>query len=84
MMGLRARRRTGIGCLLLALAGCAQMVPQTMALRTGWPVGVARQVELASVPFFPQEQYQFGPAALATLLNHAGSKIPPQAQVSQV
>jgi len=83
-VGLRARRRAGICCLLLALAGCAQLVPQTMALRTGWPAGVARQVELASVPFFPQSQYQCGPAALATLLNHAGVKITPEALVDQV
>lgn len=87
MMGLPARRRAGIAgiaCLLLALAGCAQMVPQTMALRTGWPAGVARQVELAGVPFFPQEEYQCGPAALATLLNHAGVTVTPEALVEQV
>ena len=54
--------------LLAALAGCAQLVPQTMALRTGWPAGVPQHVELAHVPFFPQDDYQCGPAALATVL----------------
>lgn len=32
----------------------------------------ATPVELAGTPFFPQEEYQCGPAALATVLAHAG------------
>ena len=32
----------------------------------------APPVELATVPFFPQTEYQCGPAALATVLAHAG------------
>ena len=71
--------------LLLAwLAGCAQMVPQTVALRSDWPSGVPRTVELTSVPFFPQEDYQCGPAALATVLTHSGVPISPDPLVSQV
>jgi len=57
-----------MGALLAVLAGCAQLVPQTMALRTGWPDGVPQRVEWTDVPFFPQEDYQCGPAALATVL----------------
>lgn len=35
----------------------------------------AAPVELANTPFFPQEEYQCGPAALATVLGHAGVEI---------
>ena len=73
------------GWLLLALlAGCAQLVPQTIALRTGWPQGVAQTVELTSVPFFPQVDYQCGPAALATVLSYTGVPVTPEPLVAQV
>lgn len=35
----------------------------------------ARAVELADTPFYPQEAYQCGPAALATVLAHSGVRI---------
>jgi len=86
-----ARRKVGVFSILVLLAplfgllgGCAQMVPQTMALRDAWPVGVPRQIELESVPFFPQQIYQCGPAALATALVNSGVKITPDELVSQV
>jgi hypothetical protein len=70
--------------LLALLAGCAQLVPQTIGLRTGWPEGVAQTIELTAVPFFPQVDYQCGPAALATLLSYSGVKITPEPLVSEV
>lgn len=70
---------------LAALAGgCAQLIPQTVALRTAWPQGVPLSVEQAAVPFFPQEDYQCGPAALATVLAHTGVAITPDPLVRQV
>ncbi len=100
MTGLRSRRqarlRAGLalsarplraalcGWALVVLAGCAQMVPQTVALRTGWPKGVPQTLELAQVPFFPQDEYQCGPAALATVLAHSGVRVTPESLVSQV
>ncbi|HYF41304.1 MAG TPA: PA2778 family cysteine peptidase [Ramlibacter sp.] len=98
MTGLRiqARPRAGLSlsahriaaalcaCLLVMLAGCAQMVPQTVALRTGWPKGVPQSLELEQVPFFPQDEYQCGPAALATVLAHSGVAVTPEPLVSQV
>ena len=45
------------------LAGCAQLVPQTIALRSAWPADVPQMAELRTVPFFPQSEYQCGPAA---------------------
>lgn len=72
---------TAILLLLLFLAGCAT---QTRALLTAAPHTLARRVELTSVPFFPQERYQCGPAALAMSLTAAGISIAPEALVSQV
>ena len=81
-----ARLGAGICCAMLLawLAGCAQLVPQTMGLRTGWPEGVPQHVELTAVPFFPQDEYQCGPAALATVLSQSGVAITPEALVNQV
>jgi hypothetical protein len=70
--------------LLAALAGCAQLVPQTVALRSGWPEGVPRTVEWKQVPFFPQEDYQCGPAALATVLGYSGAPVTPEQLVKEV
>jgi len=69
---------------VLALAGCTTLVPQTVALRTDWPAGVPRQVELAQVPFFPQDEYQCGPAALAMAMKFAGASIVPESLVDEV
>jgi hypothetical protein len=84
-----ARLGTGLCCALLLawLVGCAQLVPQTIGLRTAWPEGVPERVELTAVPFFPQQDEdddQCGPAALATLLNYSGVAIQPDALVDQV
>src|SRR5690554_405536 len=38
-----------------------------------------RQVELTDVPFFPQTEYQCGPAALATVMQYRGIAIEPEA-----
>jgi len=85
---LAGARRAAVrvaGALLLALvAGCAQLVPQTVALRTGWPEGVARSAELPGVPFFPQDEYQCGPAALATVLAYSGIAVTPEPLVAEV
>jgi hypothetical protein len=84
-----ARRCAGLVSALAALllAGCAQLgqlVPQTTALRTEWPEGVPRTVELTDVPFFPQTDYQCGPAALATILAYSGVNVTPDPLVKQV
>jgi hypothetical protein len=85
----KARRCAGLlrfamGACVVLMAGCAQLVPQTVALRTAWPDGVPQKAELQSVPFFPQEDYQCGPAALATVLSYSGAAVTPEALVSQV
>ncbi len=61
--------------LLAWLSGCAQLVPQTIDLRADWPAGVPRAAELAGVPYFPQTQFDCGPAALATIMQSAGTGV---------
>jgi tetratricopeptide (TPR) repeat protein len=79
-----ARLSAGVFLLLAGLSGCASLVPQTMALRDAWPAGVPLRTELGEVPFFPQQAYQCGPAALATTLVHAGVQVSPEELVAQV
>jgi hypothetical protein len=73
-----------ISVCALALAGCASMWPQTAALREALPADLPQKVELSEVPFFPQEEYQCGPAALATALAAFGVKVTPEELVPQV
>ncbi len=79
-----ARRCPGIFSLALLLAtlvGCA--TPQTERLletASAFP----RPVELTAVPFFAQEAYHCGPAALATVLNHSGLNVTPEELAPQV
>lgn len=64
----------------LVLLGCA---PGQPVLRDG-AAGGQGAVELRETPFFPQEVYQCGPAALATVLVSAGKPTTPQALAEQV
>ena len=86
MRPVLARLSTGLFSIAFALmlAGCAQLVPQTMMLRTDWPRGVPRKVEMTSVPFFPQTENQCGPAAMATVLAHTGVAITPERLADQI
>lgn len=58
------------------LAGCATP-RQTLDLRQA-PPAVASSTELDAVPFFPQERFQCGPAALATVLVNQGVEVTPE------
>ncbi len=48
------------------------------------PVSAPARIELDAVPFFPQDAYQCGPAALATLLAASGVDASPAALVGEV
>jgi len=78
-----ARAIAGVFFALLA-SGCASLFPQTAVLRGGLPPDLPPTVELKSVPFFPQKEYQCGPAALATVLADKGVKVTPDELVPQV
>lgn len=69
-------------CALL-LGGCATAW-QSEKLSSNPPSHLPASRELSQVPFYPQQQYQCGPAALATILNHHQITVSPEALVSQV
>lgn len=74
---MRARQAVALlaaACCLMA--GCAARTPLLAP--------DSRGVELVDTPFFPQEKYQCGPAALATVLAVAGVNASPEELVSQV
>jgi tetratricopeptide (TPR) repeat protein len=75
-------RALGLIVLLGALGGCASQ----RALVSGAPALQGRDtvVELAGTPFFPQEELQCGPAALATVLGAAGADAHPDALAREV
>jgi hypothetical protein len=69
------------------LSGCAAWLPppQSSALQAAPPAGLPARVELEAVPFFPQTPFHCGPAALATVLQHAGfAGVTPEALADQV
>lgn len=84
MRSTKARLLAGFFFLNTLLGGCAVILPQSSALREKPPSDLPAKVELTAVPFFPQEDYQCGPAALAMAINAAGSNVTPESLVEQV
>jgi hypothetical protein len=77
----RGAARSAGALILIALVGCA--TPQTDRLldaRTSLPPSA----EVAGVPFFPQEQYYCGPAALAMVLSWSGVPVTQDEVAAQV
>lgn len=74
----RPRLRAGIivaACVSLVISGgCAHRPTEERA----WPGDLPARVELAEVPFFPQDEYQCGPATLATALVWSGAAATPE------
>ncbi|MCU7917186.1 MAG: PA2778 family cysteine peptidase [Candidatus Thiodiazotropha sp. (ex Epidulcina cf. delphinae)] len=83
-------RLAAIGCekcrlavlVLLVLAGCASHRPVLLPSLSG--EAVAPELELQATPFYPQRQYQCGPAALATVLDQSGISVTPDELVPLV
>jgi tetratricopeptide (TPR) repeat protein len=73
---LRFAALTAIACLI---CGCA-----ADPFRAATSEGLPDSIELAATPFFPQEQYQCGPAALATVLVDAGVPVGPDELIPKV
>jgi tetratricopeptide (TPR) repeat protein len=83
-MPLTAGARRMAGILLLALlSGCATP-PQTRQLLLTPADNLPARTELAQTPFFPQQRYQCGPAALATVLAAHGLTVTPEELVDDV
>jgi len=67
---------------LLGLAGCA--TPQLQALLSGDSKSLPQKVELEAIPFYAQDEYQCGPAALAMVLEAGGKAVAPEVLRPQV
>jgi tetratricopeptide (TPR) repeat protein len=80
---IRIPAAAGLLLLTALLAGgCA--APQVASLVARPPPALPERVELTRVPFYPQELYQCGPAALATALVYSGAATSPEGLVGQV
>ena len=67
--------------ILAYVTGCAGFRHMEMPTL---PDDLPAQHELTEVPFFPQEKYQCGPAALAMAINWSGLPLQPQDLVDEV
>jgi tetratricopeptide (TPR) repeat protein len=79
----KARVTAGFVFALCLLSGCVSL-PQSEALRRAGGAGLPPRVELDTVPFFAQEAFQCGPAALAMALNAAGLAVSPDTLAEEV
>ena len=68
---------------LLLLNACAS-TPQSRHILTEGLGALPTTIELSATPFYPQTQYQCGPAALATVLQAHGIQASPEALATQV
>ena len=69
-------------CVLLSLMVSA--CSHRPSLLNTPPYQAIAKLELSDVPFFPQSEYQCGPAALATVMQYAGSPVSLETLTEQV
>jgi tetratricopeptide (TPR) repeat protein len=72
-----------VGVFLLCLGACANP-PQTRLVLDSPTASLPRHAEITEVPFFAQEAFQCGPAALAMSLNAAGILVTSEALKPEV
>jgi tetratricopeptide (TPR) repeat protein len=77
------RRMAGVLLLAILLPGCST-APQTRALLQQPPAQLPAAAELDGTPFNPQQRYQCGPAALATVLQTHAIQVSPEELVDAV
>ena len=70
--------------ILFTLSGCIAQQPIKQPVIEEEHVIKKESVYLAKTPFFPQQEFQCGPAALATLLNDSGVPVDAEELVSKV
>ncbi|GMQ88259.1 MAG: PA2778 family cysteine peptidase [Gammaproteobacteria bacterium] len=80
---LSTRRMVGVLLLTALLQACAAP-PQTRALLDSQAAGLPVRTELTETPFYPQDRYQCGPAALATVLGGHSIEVTPEALADAV
>jgi hypothetical protein len=68
-------------CGLLVLSGCATTAPDKWRQAAG---NIPPRHKLTAVPFYPQKEYQCGPASLAMVLSWSGLQIGPDELTPQV
>jgi len=78
----KATQQLALLTILTLLSACAS-APQTQRL-FATPNNLPDKIELGQTPFFPQQRYQCGPAALATVLTHAGVNINASTLVDEI
>jgi len=76
-------RLAGVFVSVLFLAACATP-PQTRELLADTTTSLPTAAELTATPFYPQQQYQCGPAALATVLGAHTVTVTPEELVDAV
>jgi hypothetical protein len=72
---------SGIIGVLLVFSGCATVTTKNWYQDNG---GIPPNHEVEAVPFYPQKEYQCGPASLAMALAWSGLHIDPDGLTSQV
>ena len=77
------RRMAGVLLLATLLLGCSTP-RQTRALLQQPPAQLPAATELDGTPFNPQQRYQCGPAALATILQTHAIQVSPEELVDAV
>lgn len=82
--GRRLFAATALALLCLLLQGCATPSQTASLARDPLVRQLVQRVELADTPFFSQEAYQCGPAALAMVLNAAGADLTPEQLAPEV
>ncbi|MDX1572408.1 MAG: PA2778 family cysteine peptidase [Methylophaga sp.] len=76
------QQRLGVFLLVVLFLSACSHTPQTKALSASSFADAAKELE--SVPFYPQTQYQCGPAALATVMQYRDVDIQPEELVDKI
>lgn len=79
--GLGRAAAFALALIIALVGGCAVQAPR---VQQSPPVGLPPRVELVATPFFAQEEYLCGPAALATVLGAAGLPATPETLAAQI
>ncbi len=82
MLAQKAAQKVALLAILMLLNACAS-APQTQHL-LATPNNLPDKIELGQTPFFPQQRYQCGPAALAIVLTHSGVNINASTLVDEI